>query len=212
VDGLFDADDRFAQGLNWLLPAQSVWQTGVVKPLVPNTRGYFGIGAESISKSVNLGNLLRCAHAFGASFVFTLGADERALEMRSDTSKADRHLPVYHWQSVDEMQLPKGCSLVGIEILDDAADLPSFPHPQRGAYVLGPERGVLSPALIDRCQHLVRIPTNFSLNVATAGAIVMYDRVRSLGRFPPRPIGEGSEAVLPPPHVQGQPKRRRRQG
>jgi hypothetical protein len=24
-----------------------------------------------------------------------------------------------------------------------------------------------------------------------AGAVVMYDRVRSLGRFPPRPIGEG---------------------
>ena len=212
MDELFDADDSFAQGLNWLLPARSVWQTGIVKPLASNTRGYFGIGAESISKSVNLGNLLRSAHAFGASFAFTLGADERALEMRSDTSKADSHLPVYHWQTVDDMQLPKGCSLVGIEILDRAADLPSFPHPQRCAYVLGPERGVLSHSLVARCQHLVRIPTNFSLNVATAGAIVMYDRVRSLGRFAPRPVGEGAEAVSPAPHVQGQPKRRQRQG
>jgi tRNA G18 (ribose-2'-O)-methylase SpoU len=187
----------------------ALWQTKVVKPLPPTTRGYFGIGAEGISKSVNLGSLLRSAHAFGASFVFTLGADERALELRSDTSRADTHLPVYHWRSLDDMQLPRGCSLVGIEILDGAADLPSFPHPLRAAYVLGPERGVLSQDLVARCRHVVRIPTAFSLNVATAGAIVMYDRLRSLGRFAPRPIKEGAEAVALAPHIQGPPKRRR---
>jgi hypothetical protein len=38
----------------------------------------------------------------------------------------------------------------------------------------------------------VRIPAQFSVNVAMAGAIVMYDRVRCLGRFPPRPILEGA--------------------
>ena len=35
-------------------------------------RGYFGIGVEGISKPMNLGNLLRSAHAFGASFFFTV--------------------------------------------------------------------------------------------------------------------------------------------
>ena len=29
-------------------------------------RGYFGIGAEGVSKSANVGALLRTAHAFGA--------------------------------------------------------------------------------------------------------------------------------------------------
>lgn len=195
-----------------LLLGPSLWQRKVVKPLPPHVRGYFGIGAEGISKSVNVGNLLRSAHAFGASFMFTLGADERALEMRSDTSRAETHLPIYHWRTLDEMRLPKGCSLVGIEILDGAADLPSFPHPVRAAYVLGPERGELSPELVARCQHLVRIPTAFSLNVATAGAIMMYDRVRTLGRFAPRPVTEGAAAAVPEPHVQGAPKRRRPQG
>ena len=57
------------------------------------------------------------------------------------------------------------------------SSFPAFAHPVQAAYVLGPERGVLSPALIARCAHLVRIPTAFSLNVATAGAIVMYDRL-----------------------------------
>ncbi|MGI9417640.1 MAG: RNA methyltransferase, partial [Geminicoccaceae bacterium] len=27
-------------------------------------RGYFGVGAEAISKPMNLGNLIRSAHAF----------------------------------------------------------------------------------------------------------------------------------------------------
>jgi tRNA G18 (ribose-2'-O)-methylase SpoU len=45
-----------------------------VKTSPPSPRGYFAIGVEGISKPVNLGNLLRSAHAFGASFVFTIGA------------------------------------------------------------------------------------------------------------------------------------------
>jgi tRNA G18 (ribose-2'-O)-methylase SpoU len=178
----------------------------------PTGRGYFAIGVEGISKAVNLGDLLRSAHAFGASFVFTVGADQKALEMRSDTSKADTHLPLYHWPSLAELTLPKGCSLVGVEILDEAADLPSFPHPLRAAYVLGPERGRLTPELAARCQHLVRIPAALSLNLATAGAISMYDRLRSLGRFGSRPVAEGGDALPPMPHVEGAPRRPRRQG
>ncbi len=177
---------------------------------LPATRGYFAIGVEGISKAVNLGNLLRSAHAFGASFAFTIGADDKAFEFRSDTSKASAHLPVYHWRSLKELELPKGCSLVGVEILDEADDLPSFPHPLRAAYVLGPERGALSPELAALCRHLVRIPSAFSLNVATAGAIVMYDRLRSLGRFGTRPVAEQAETVPPEPHVEGAPRRRRK--
>jgi tRNA G18 (ribose-2'-O)-methylase SpoU len=196
-----------------LLPDRGLWQISDVKSLLPPARGYFAIGVEGISKAVNLGNLLRSAHAFGASFVFTIGADEKALEMRSDTSKATTHLPLYHWRSLAELRLPRGCSLVGVEILDEAADLPSFPHPLRAAYVLGPERGALTPELASRCQHLVRIPAAFSLNVATAGAIVMYDRLRSLGRFASRPVAEGTAPLPEAPHMQGGPrKRRRRQG
>ena len=181
-----------------------------MKTPLPAARGYFAIGVEGISKAVNLGNLLRSAHAFGASFVFTIGADAGAFASRSDTSKASVHLPVYHWRSLKELKLPKGCSLVGVELLDEAHDLPSFPHPLRAAYVLGPERGALTPELAARCQHLVRIPTAFSLNVATAGAIVMYDRLRALGRFAARPVAEHGEALPPAPHIQGAPRRRRK--
>jgi tRNA G18 (ribose-2'-O)-methylase SpoU len=149
-------------------------------------RGYFAIGAERISKPMNMGNLLRSAHAFGAKFFFTIGAHPRAFEAKSDTSKAVHHLPVYHWAHADEMTLPLSCKLVGVELIEGAIDLPSFRHPPHAAYVLGPELGVLSEALLSRCDHVIKIPTAFCINVAIAGAIVMYDRVRSLGSFPDR--------------------------
>jgi tRNA G18 (ribose-2'-O)-methylase SpoU len=157
----------------------------------PSPRGYFAIGAERMSKALNLGNLMRSAHGFGASFTFTVGATYQALEARADTSKGQWHIPHYNWTSVEEMVLPQGCKLVGVELLDDAIDLPSFRHPLRAAYVLGPEQGSLSPALVARCSYVVRIPTSFCVNVAMAGAIVMYDRVKSMARFADRPIREG---------------------
>ncbi len=164
----------------------------------PMQRGYFAIGAERISKALNLGNLMRSAHGFGASFTFTVGATYQALEARADTSKGALHLPHYNWASPAELVLPAGCRLVGVELLDEAIELPSFRHPRCAAYVLGPERGSLSEGLIARCDYVVRIPTSFCVNLAMAGAIVMYDRVRSLGRFPPRPLLEGGPAGGPP--------------
>ncbi|TAL04914.1 MAG: TrmH family RNA methyltransferase [Rhodospirillaceae bacterium] len=155
-------------------------------------RGYFGIGVEGINKPFNVGNLFRTAHAFDASFVFTVAATYRRGEVgQSDTSDALANLPFYAFPSVADLLLPKGCALVGVELLDGAVELPSFTHPRCAAYVLGPERSSLSPALVARCDHLLRIPTRFCLNVGIAGALVMYDRLLTAGRFAPRPVMPG---------------------
>lgn len=155
-------------------------------------RGYFGVGIEGVSKARNLGALTRTAHAFGASFFFTIEADVSLSEMReTDTSDAAANMPLYAWPNVDAFQLPADCALVGVEFADEAVELPSFRHPMRAAYVLGSERGSLSPALVERCSFLVRIPTRFCLNLGTAGAIVMYDRMIALGRFAERPVKPG---------------------
>ena len=45
--------------------------------------------------------------------------------------------------------------------------------------------GSLSPALLARCDTIVKIPTLFCVNVAMAGAVVMYDRYRTL-QYRPR--------------------------
>jgi tRNA G18 (ribose-2'-O)-methylase SpoU len=160
------------------------------------TRGYFGIGAEGVSKSANVGALLRTAHAFGASFCFTLGTGFDARAGRSADTAA--HVPLWRFDSPAALHLPRGCKLVGIEIHEDAAELPSFRHPLSAAYVLGPERSSLSPALLARCDHLVRIPTRFSLNLAVAGALVLYDRLLQHGRFAERPVMSGGATAAPP--------------
>lgn len=175
------------------------------------TRGYFGIGAEGVSKSANIGALLRTAHAFGASFCFTLGTGFDARAGRSaDTADTPAHVPLWRFADAADLRLPKGCRLVGIELHEDAADLPSFRHPLSAAYVLGPERASLSPALLARCDHLVRIPTRFSLNLAVAGALVLYDRLLQHGRFADRPVMSGGAAGAPPaPAGHGHPVFRR---
>ncbi len=92
-------------------------------------------------------------------------------------------------------------------------ELPSFRHPRCAAYVAGPERGELSPELVKRCEFVIKIPTKFCINVATAGVIVMDDRLVSMGRFPARPVTSRGPIEPLPPHVRGAPvvrKKRRR--
>lgn len=156
------------------------------------TRGYFAIGVEGLSKEQNLGNLVRSAHAFGASWFFTVNPDIKMREiLRTDTAESYKHMPFYVYEDVASLNLPHGCRLVGVEFLDDAPYLPSFRHPQMAAYVLGPEMGSLSDEMLARCDYTVKIPTGFCINMGTAGAIVMYDRLRTSGRFAERPVRPG---------------------
>jgi len=173
-------------------------------------RGYFAIGVEGLSKPMNLGNLMRSANAFGAHFIFTIAAHERlSKRIPADTSKSQDQIPYYAWSSIDTMELPYGCKVVGVELVDEAIELPSFGHPLRAAYILGAERGSLSQAMLAKCDYVVRIPTAFCINVATAGAVVMYDRVKSLGRFPARPLFDGQQADPLADHAHGAPKLRK---
>ncbi len=69
------------------------------------------------------------------------------------------------------------------------------------------------PALIARCDYVVKIPTRFSVNLGVAGALVMYDRQISLGRHADRPVAEGGPTEPLAPPVFGEPiyKRKQRQ-
>ena len=169
-------------------------------------RGYFGIGVERISKPMNAGAIFRTAHAFGGSFVFTVNAMyPRRTGTLADTSNALAHLPFYAFPTLDDMRLPDDCRLVGVELTDDAIDLPSFRHPSRCAYILGPERSSLSPQMIEKCEFVIKIPTSFCINVSVAAAIVLYDRALSMGRFAERPVRAGGPVTERPEHRHGNP-------
>lgn len=168
------------------------------------SRGYFGLGVEGLSKPMNAGSLLRTAHAFGASFTFAVApyVDMRGIR-NADTSATAKQVPFYQWDTPDAIALPKGCQLVGVELLDQSIDLPSFRHPEQAAYVLGPERGSLSPEMVAACDFVIKIPMSFCINVGIAGAITLYDRMISRGRFAERPVRPGGPTLPIPAHVQG---------
>ena len=139
-------------------------------------RGYFGIGIYNVKNDINVGGLWRHAQAFGASFIFTVG--RRYRREVSDTTAAMRHVPMFQYEDADDFldHRPKDCLLVGVEIVPGATLLGEFEHPERAIYLLGAEDHGLPPWLIEKCQHIVEIPTRFCLNVASTGAVVMYDR------------------------------------
>jgi tRNA G18 (ribose-2'-O)-methylase SpoU len=141
-------------------------------------RGFFGVGIWHTKSECNVGTLLRSAHAFGADFVFTVG--RRYTPQASDITAAWRHVPVYHYPALESLRanLPYGCPLVGVELDGRATPLSRFCHMERAAYVLGAEDHGLNEAARLACHYLVQIEGSaLCLNVATAGSIVMYDRV-----------------------------------
>lgn len=178
----------------------------------PPFRGYFGIGVEGVSKSANIGALLRTAHAFGAAFCFTIASGWDARDARrADTADTPSHVPLWRFPDLASLALPQRCVLVGIALMENAIELPSFRHPLNAAYVLGPERAGLSPGLLARCQRVVRMPTRFALNLSLAGALVLYDRLLQHGRFAERPVGSNPTTSPPPrtPARHGAPRFRR---
>lgn len=141
-------------------------------------RGYFGIGIENTKTPANLGTLWRSANLYNAAFLFTVG--RRFVKQCSDTMKTERHIPIFDYDDIEIFysNLPYGCQLVGVELTDDAVSLSRFRHPERAVYLLGAEDHGLTNAALNKCHAVVQIPTakQFSMNVAVAGSLVMYDR------------------------------------
>lgn len=148
------------------------------QPQVLPARGFFGIGIENSKTKVNLGTLWRSANLFNAAFIFTV--KHRFTKQASDTMKSDRHIPMYSFTDIADMyeHLPYNCQLVGVELTDNAIALPRFAHPERAVYLLGAEDHGLTKEAVEKCHHIIQIPSlkPFSMNVAVAGSIVMYDR------------------------------------
>lgn len=146
-----------------------------------NKRGYFGIGVYHPKTVENIGTLWRSAFLFGADFIFTVGA--RYKKQPSDTPKTQNHVPLYNYTDFEDLtkHLPEGAELVCIEMDDKAKALNTSNHPERAVYLLGAEDYGIPEELMNGHQK-VFIPTEreFSMNVAMAGSIVLYDRMSKI--------------------------------
>ena len=130
---------------------------------------------------LNIGKLWRTAHILGASFIFTVG--KKYSPESSDVTKAWSKIPLYHYETADKLKasLPYSTPLIGVELTDDAIPIETFEHPRQAVYLLGNEQSGLSERVLSLCNSVIKLPGNFSLNVAVAGSIVIYDRVAKLG-------------------------------
>ena len=140
--------------------------------------GYFAVGIYRPKREVNVGGLVRSAHCFGASMVFTIG--KRYRREASDTTKAEGAVPFIHFETFDEFRshVPSNADLVGVEMAPDSVALSSFVHPKRAVYLFGAEDHGLPAHVLGACGHVVEIESAnpWSLNVASAGTVVLHDR------------------------------------
>lgn len=64
-----------------------------------------------------------------------------------------------------------------MELTERSAPLSRFTHPISACYLLGAEDHGLPKKILDRCNFLVQVGgLRVCLNVATVGALVLYDR------------------------------------
>lgn len=139
-------------------------------------RGFWGIGIYRPKIESNMGTLWRSAYNFGASFIFTIG--RRYQKQNSDTIKAWRHLPLYHFENFEDFNghRPHDCPLVIVEQCSRSKPIATFKHPERAIYLLGAEDGGVPEEIWKRQIHIIQIDTPMCLNVAVAGSIVMFHR------------------------------------
>lgn len=140
-------------------------------------KGYFGIGCLNMKTSMNYGSMFRTAQVFGADFIFLIG--NRFKPQATDTMKSFRHIPTFVYSNFDDFNAhrPFDCKLIGIELTPTATPIRDFKHPKQACYLLGAEDNGLTKEAISKCQEIVILPGERSLNVAVAGSIVLFDRL-----------------------------------
>lgn len=143
------------------------------------SRGYYGVAVWSPKSEHNVGTLWRSAFLYDAAFICTVGA-ARYQKQPGDTPHTSNHVPLLHYSGRDDLlaHLPHSCALVGVELDERAVPLPKFAHPERAVYLLGAEDNGIPPSVLAACHHVVKIPgpRDWSMNVAAAGSVVLYDR------------------------------------
>jgi len=139
--------------------------------------GFFGVGILNNVDELNIGTLWRSAYILGASFIFTI--DKKYKNQSSDITAAWTKIPLYHYETFNEFKrhLPFSTKIVGVEMGDQSVSLGKFKHPDMATYLLGNEQSGLPLAITKQCHSMVKLPGDYSLNVAVTGSIVMYDRI-----------------------------------
>ena len=138
----------------------------------------------------NVGQIVRLASAYGIAQVWYSG--ERIRAALGDRLPREERMRRYadvtlinHPEPLERLSaaVPNACP-VAVELRPNAENLVDFVHPDAAAtppiYLFGPEDGSIPGGLIKHCHRFVVIPSFECLNLATAVATLLYDRMAKM--------------------------------
>lgn len=135
------------------------------------------IGLVNPKNPVNVASILRAAGCYGVASVFYTGQRYRfAKDFNADTKAFHKKIPTIGVDSLKDV-IPKGASVVAVELVEGATPLPEFSHPANAFYMLGPEDGSISEEILQWCDHVVYVPTYSCMNLAATANVLLYDRL-----------------------------------
>ncbi|MGQ8366637.1 RNA methyltransferase [Glaciecola sp. 1036] len=145
----------------------------------------FSIGLINPKAATNVAAILRAAGCFGASAIFYTGtrfrfAKDNHPQFAQDTKEFRKKIPTVGVENLFDF-VPAGAKIVVVELVENALPLPEFSHPENAFYILGPEDGSVSQAIVNKADAVVYIPCRSNLNLAATASVLFYDRSVKLG-------------------------------
>lgn len=133
----------------------------------------FAIGLRGAKDPINVGHVLRAAHAYGAAMV---AIDGDRVKSGTNTSHAENVVPVLRSKDLHAL-IPYGYISVAVELHPRAVDLRTFVHPPKAFYVFGAEDATLGDKTLAWCKHIIYVPTKVCMNLSACVNVVCYDRL-----------------------------------
>jgi RNA methyltransferase, TrmH family len=139
---------------------------------------------DRLQDAGNVGNLLRSASAFGFTQIVALKGTVALWSPKVLRAGMGAHFALQLVEGADEAALER----LAVALLAGSSHAANAIHqvrlPWPCAWVMGHEGQGVSPSLMSRCAHVLRIPQpggEESLNVAAAAAVCLYESARQRG-------------------------------
>jgi tRNA G18 (ribose-2'-O)-methylase SpoU len=141
---------------------------------------------DQIRSAYNVGSFFRTADAAGVERLYLCGITPRADNTQVAKTALGAHLSVrweWHYDTLVVLRSlrARGYQIAAVETAEPSEALFEFQPRWPVAVVFGNEVTGLNPEILAACSARIRIPMlggKVSLNVATAGGVVLYDLLR----------------------------------
>ena len=135
------------------------------------------VGLSNPKSASNVGAIMRAAGCYAVDSVLYTGTRyDRTVRLNTDTKKISSAIPL---MNVENLLAGKtdDIKLICVDLIEGAAPLPAFEHPDKALYIFGPEDGTIKQSVIDQADAVVYVPTTGCMNLAASVNVVLYDRL-----------------------------------